>query len=855
MIMLQVLIVAEKPSIAETVANALSQGSYCTRAARTSACRVHEFQSYFRGQKANIKVTSVLGHVYGFDFTKEYNDWNSVDAEELFFAGIRKVVADSSSKVVKHLTKEATGIDYLVLWLDCDREGENIACEVISCVKDSMRSVPVISGNRATVFRAKFSALTTRDICRAMNSLTFVDINQASSVDVRAEIDLKVGVAFTRFQTQYFRDKFSSLDSKLVSYGPCQTPTLGFCVARLDEISKFSPETFFLIVVNVRKDNRTTSWYSCRGKIFERQVANAVVERLNSCSNGILGKIIDITTTTERRKRPLPLNTVELLKLASKKLKISPHQVASVAESLYTQGLISYPRTESSKYPPSFDIEAVLSELERTSTWFPIVKNFRERNYPNKSRQGGVDKGDHPPITPVRGAERGSLRNAEHERVYELIVNCFLASLSEDAVVTNQQYCMLIGREKFFFCQRKLTVPGWLEFSSFTHYMESFNMNSQILFEQNDLIEDFTVSLEEMQTEPPKYLSESDLVGLMEKHGIGTDASIPTHINNIIMRDYVRLSSERRLIPTQLGILLYRGYQKIDPQLVSPVVRSHIEQEISQVASGQVDAISVVEHCLKIFWKKFVYFREHIETMDTLFETVFTTLHSRGKNFSLCGRCNRYMKLIEEKQNRLFCMNCNDTLRLPTGKFHIMNGYKCQGDAFELVTWVSSWGRPLLICPKCFSDSSSNTNFKELEWYPGMGCTELSMCRSFSCPWRQWHQCTIGLCGQCVQQAEVSKSPLSPGVLFLSPLDSLQIYCNRCSFCLKFSRDSVVQVGLEEQTEKCNVCHSRKLWLETLTSNIKQKGCLYCDSLFLVVLKRDMPRRAFHVSYRKRRTK
>lgn len=49
------------------------------------------------------------------------------------------------------------------------------------------------------------------------------------------------GVAFTRFQTRYFQDKYANLDASVVSYGPCQTPTLGFTVDRHDAILSFQP--------------------------------------------------------------------------------------------------------------------------------------------------------------------------------------------------------------------------------------------------------------------------------------------------------------------------------------------------------------------------------------------------------------------------------------------------------------------------------------------------------------------------------------------------------------------------------------------------------------------------------------
>lgn len=71
------------------------------------------------------------------------------------------------------------------------------------------------------------------------------------------------------------------------------------------------------------------------------------------------------------------------------------------------------------------------------------------------------------------------------------------------------------------------------------------------------------VKMVEKQTCPPDYLTESELITLMEKHGVGTDASIPVHINNICERNYVAVIPGRKLKPTTLGIVLVHGYQKV----------------------------------------------------------------------------------------------------------------------------------------------------------------------------------------------------------------------------------------------------------------------------------------------------
>jgi len=105
----------------------------------------------------------------------------------------------------------------------------------------------------------------------------------------------------------------------------------------------------------------------------------------------------------------------------------------------------------------------------------------------------------------------------------------------------------------------------------------------------------------------------------MEKNGIGTDASIPTHINNIIERKYVEIVEPgRSLRPTSLGVALVRGYCEIDPELVLPSVRSNIEKSCEMIAKGKADFSVVLNHCLKQFHKKFQYFQLSIGTMERL---------------------------------------------------------------------------------------------------------------------------------------------------------------------------------------------------------------------------------------------
>lgn len=92
------------------------------------------------------------------------------------------------------------------------------------------------------------------DIHNAMRTLTDPNENWASAVDARQEIDLRIGAAFTRFQTQRIQKRFSIPYEGVISYGPCQFPTLGFVVERWQAREAFVPEQFWGIHLTYRAE-------------------------------------------------------------------------------------------------------------------------------------------------------------------------------------------------------------------------------------------------------------------------------------------------------------------------------------------------------------------------------------------------------------------------------------------------------------------------------------------------------------------------------------------------------------------------------------------------------------------------
>ncbi|XP_072839824.2 DNA topoisomerase 3-beta-1 isoform X1 [Pogona vitticeps] len=820
-----VLMVAEKPSLAQSIAKILSRGNISSRKGLNGACSVHEYSGSFAGQSAHFKMTSVCGHVMTLDFIGKYNNWDKVDPAELFSkAPTEKKEANPKLNMVKFLQVEGRGCDYIVLWLDCDKEGENICFEVLDATLPVMNKA---RGNERIVYRAKFSSITDTDICHAMNHLGEPNHNEALSVDARQELDLRIGCAFTRFQTKYFQGKYGNLDSSLISFGPCQTPTLGFCVERHDKIQSFKPETYWVLqakVSNEKDSCLTLDWD--RVRVFDREIAQMF---LNITKAAKEAKVESVIKKEKAKQRPLALNTVEMLRVASAALGMGPQHAMQIAERLYTQGYISYPRTETTHYPENFDLKGALRQQANNPYWAETVKVLLSEGI-NRPRKGH-DAGDHPPITPMRTASEAEL-GGDGWRLYEYITRHFIATVSADCKYLQTTIACSVGPERFTCVGKMVLSPGFTEIMPWQSIPPE---ESLPICEKGDIFPVSEVKLLEKQTNPPDYLTEAELITLMEKHGIGTDASIPVHINNICQRNYVTVESGRRLKPTNLGIVLVHGYYKIDAELVLPTIRSAVEKQLNLIAQGKANYHQVLEHTLDIFKRKFHYFVDSIAGMDELMEVSFSPLAATGKPLSRCGKCHRFMKYIQAKPSRLHCSHCDETYSLPqNGTIKLYKELRCPLDDFELVLWSSgSRGKSYPLCPYCFN----HPPFRDMK--KGMGCNE---CTHPSCQ----HSLNMLGIGQCVE--------CENGVLVLDPTSGpkWKMACNKCNVIVHFFENAhKVRVS----AETCEACDAalvdvdfNKAKSPLPGSETQHTGCVFCDPVFqdLVELKHAAMKHPMH---------
>lgn len=585
-------------------------------------------------------MTSVIGHLHGLAFPSRYKAWRSCDPGSLFDAPVEDVVDEDKKAIADNIAQQARYSRALYIWTDCDREGEHIGSEV--------RQAAWKGNNAIEVKRAQFSNTERAHIIRAAQNPTNLDDRQVNAVAARIEIDLRLGAAFTRFQTLALQNLGEELQDRVISYGSCQFPTLGFVVDRYFRVKNFVPELFWTIKVMHCRDGMDVTFSWRRHRLFDRMTVVILFERCLTARTATVSKLQKKPTS---KWRPLPLTTVELQKLGSMYLRMDSQKVMKIAEELYTKGFISYPRTETDSFDKGIDLRKLVEKQVQDGSWGSHVQGLLNGGF-KWPRPGRNNDQAHPPIHPVNYVVPSSLPD-DDRRVYEFIVRRFLACCSEDAKGESTTVEIQYGEETFFANGLIVLERNYLDVYPYEKWTSSQPLPK---FFMRETFEPTEANITEGETSPPGYLTEPELISLMDANGIGTDATMAEHIAKIKERQYVMTQSRaggvptvgasgrggrggragrgggrggsnagegsgggsvQQFIPTTLGVALIEGYDGIglETSLGKPFLRKEMELKMKEICAGRKSRNDMVHETLEQYREAFVRTQQQVEVL------------------------------------------------------------------------------------------------------------------------------------------------------------------------------------------------------------------------------------------------
>jgi DNA topoisomerase-3 len=338
-----------------------------------------------------------------------------------------------------------------------------------------------------------------------------------------------------------------------------------------------------------------------------------------------MAKVTKVQEKPTSKWKPLPLTTLEFQKIATRFLQMSGADAMSVAEGLYQKGFISYPRTETDRFDKGMNLRALCEKQTPDSRWGQFARNLVDGGF-QQPRQGRHDDKAHPPIHPITYAHPDVL-NGNEKRVYEFIARRFLACCSEDAKGMATDIDIEYGDE--FFNAHGVIV---LERNYLDVYpYEKWNDTAELpKFTLGERFEPTEAMITEGKTSPPSYLTEADLLALMDANGIGTDATMADHIEKIQTRHYVgtRLRPGARgvkeFIPTSLGVALIEGFDRMnfETSLGKPFLRKEMELKMKAICNGRTTKQAVLHESLTQYRQVYDQSQEQLNVLKAVREAI-----------------------------------------------------------------------------------------------------------------------------------------------------------------------------------------------------------------------------------------
>lgn len=560
-----ILVVAEKPSVAQTIGKVLGATS--------------RKDGYLEGEA--YLVSWCVGHLVGLAdasvYDQRYAKWRYDDLPIIPEEWLYEVPKDKMQqfKVLSALMKDKR-VTELVCATDAGREGELI-----------FRLVYQKAGCRKPFKRLWISSLedsAIRDGFQHLRDSSEFDRLYEAALS-RSKADWIVGINGTRL--------FSTLYHKKLVVGRVQTPTLAMLVERDGKITTFRKEKYFN--VHIQKDSLKASLEKLKTEEEAKRIAEACDKKQAS-----------VSSLKKERKTVNPPKLYDLTTLqreANRYFSFTAQQTLDLVQSLYEKKLLTYPRTDSQFITDDMEgtVRQVISILCRKLPLFDGVAYT-----PDIDRISNNAKvTDHHAILPTVQVEKLDIAELpeSEQKILRLVATRLICATGEKHIY--DETTMTVSCEGSLFTAKGKTVvqDGWkgieLRFKATLKSKEKEEPEAVLPeVSEGDILQNVVSSVSEHFTSPPKAFTEDTLLSAMEtagneafddeteKKGLGTPATRAGIIEKLVKGGFAQRKG-KTLVPTKDGLNLVCV---LPQQITSPAMTAEWENTLMQIERGNADA-------------------------------------------------------------------------------------------------------------------------------------------------------------------------------------------------------------------------------------------------------------------------
>lgn len=568
-----IALIAEKPKAAEKIAMAL--GSY----GKLMKCRYYKIPYYvIKNDGKTLLILPSAGHLFG-----PSTNGRGVPIVKIVWKPLWEF--DKAAYYTKPYYMMMSSIlpkaSSYINACDFDIEGSVIGYKIIENFGDVKKAK-----------RMKYSTLTKNDIVEAFNKLTPLDFENVNAGSARHELDWLWGINVSRLLMKSFKNETNKNIS--LSAGRVQSPTLAEAIRRWIEINLYLPKPFLSILIIGEYDNKS---FLITPKNWSPKTISEAKEIKKYLEENPILNVDDYQEGKENIPPPPAFNLGDLQKESSKIYGFSPFKTQSIAEELYLETLISYPRTNSQKLPKTINYKQIMNDLSKQSYKNLIDELLKETKGILNPIQGKEDDPAHPAIYPT--GEMPKKIFGDYLKIYDLIVRRFLSAFSKDAILGKSFVALSDNKNRKYKAEGLVVLDeGWLKYYTFSYP----KTNEIPILKKNDKVKIIKVELKTIWPKTNVILSRASLLRWMERVNIGTEATRARIIELLYKRKYL-INNGKSTEVTNLGYAVYKAIELVSNELTSPELTRNFEEKLELISKGKYTKEEVVNEAKEFLTK------------------------------------------------------------------------------------------------------------------------------------------------------------------------------------------------------------------------------------------------------------